>query len=166
VGINTSAQIEAGIVGRQVFSIRAPEYAATQEGTLHFHYLLNEHGGLLHLSDTLEEHTGAVARIFDRSDEDERKLRQFVEGFVRPRGIDVPATPLLADEIERLGLLRVEPLTHPMWARALRRMLRPIAVRMKIERPSAERPAATPADADGKPAAVSDRFEKKREWVH
>ncbi len=40
VGINTSAQIESGIVGRPVFSVRVPEYAGTQEGTLHFHYLL------------------------------------------------------------------------------------------------------------------------------
>ena len=166
VGINTSAQIEAGIAGRQVFSIRAPEYAATQEGTLHFRYLLNEHGGLLHMSGTVEEHTRAIARVFDRSDEDERKLAKFVEGFVRPRGIDVPATPLLADEIERLGHLRVEPLTQSIWVRVLRRLLRPIAVRMKIARPSVERPGANPAEADGKPAAVGDRFEKKREWVH
>ena len=34
VGINTSAQIESGIVGRPVFSVRVPEYAGTQEGTL------------------------------------------------------------------------------------------------------------------------------------
>jgi hypothetical protein len=167
VGINTSAQIEAGIVGRQVFSIRAPEYAATQEGTLHFHYLVNEHGGLLHMSDTLEEHTRAIARVFDRSEEDERKLRNFVEGFVRPRGIEVPATPLLADEIEQLGHLRVEALAHPLWVRVLRRTLLPIAVRMKVERPSAARQTSNPTEhADGKPAGVSDRFEKKREWVH
>ena len=165
VGINTSAQIEAGIVGRQVFSIRAPEYTATQEGTLHFHYLLNEHGGLLHLSDTFEEHTRGIARVFDRSEEDERKLRKFVEGFVRPRGIEAPATPLLADEIERLGRFRVEALTHPVWVRVLRRALLPIALRM-IERPSAERPTSNRKEQpDGKPAGVSDRFEKKREWV-
>jgi hypothetical protein len=140
VGINTSAQIEAGIVGKQVYSIRAPEYVATQEGTLHFHYLLTEHGGLLHMADTLEEHARAIAGVFETSEEDERRLRAFVEGFVRPRGLDAPATPLLADAIERLGQLQVKALTHPVWVRVFRRLL--------------------------KPAAVRDRFEKKREWVH
>ena len=64
---------------------------------------MTEHGGLLHLADSLDEHTRAIARAFDRSEDDERKLRTFVEGFVRPGGLDVPATPLLADAIEQLG---------------------------------------------------------------
>ena len=105
VGINTSAQIEAGIVGRPVYSIRAAEYVTTQEGTLHFHYLLNENGGLLHMSPTLEEHARALSTALDRTPEDERRLREFVKGFVRPRGLDVAATPLLADAIEELGRL-------------------------------------------------------------
>ena len=105
VGINTSAQIEAGIVGRPVYSIRAAEYVTTQEGTLHFHYLLNENGGLLHMSPTLEEHARALSTALDRTPEDERRLREFVKGFVRPRGLDVAATPLLADAIEDLGRL-------------------------------------------------------------
>jgi hypothetical protein len=159
VGINTSAQIEAGIVGRQVFSIRAPEYVATQEGTLHFHYLLTEHGGLVHLAETLEEHARAVSRAFDFSEEDERKLRNFVEGFVRPGGLDVPATPLLADAIEQAGLLRVEAPSNPMWLRIIRRALRRVAMLMKVERQAAERHIA-------KASSSRDRFEKKREWVH
>ena len=158
VGINTSAQIEAGIVGRQVFSIRAPEYLATQEGTLHFHYLLTEHGGLLHLAETLEEHARAIARAFDRSEEDERRLRKFVEGFVRPRGLDLPATPLLADAIEQLGLLRVEAPANPMWLRIVRRALRRVATRMKVQRQAAE-------PHRSKPVTSHDRFEKKSEWV-
>jgi hypothetical protein len=159
VGINTSAQIEAGIVGRQVFSIRAPEYAATQEGTLHFHYLLTEHGGLLHLAESLDEHARAIARAFDRSEDDARRLRNFVEGFVRPRGLDMPATPLLADAIEQVGQVRVEAPANSMWLRLMRRALQPLAIRMKGKRPAAEGPAA-------KPEASRDRFEKKRGLVH
>ena len=37
-----------------MFSVRVPEYAGTQEGTLHFHYLLNENGGLLHMAGSLD----------------------------------------------------------------------------------------------------------------
>ena len=47
VGVNTSGMIEAGVVGRQVFTILDPDNTDTQEGTLHFHYLMNVGGGLL-----------------------------------------------------------------------------------------------------------------------
>jgi hypothetical protein len=41
VGLNTSAFLEAGIVGRPVYSILLPEVsAANQEGTIHFRYLM------------------------------------------------------------------------------------------------------------------------------
>ena len=40
VGINTSAQIEAAIVGRPVFTIRDPHFAHAQDGTLHFRHLV------------------------------------------------------------------------------------------------------------------------------
>ena len=46
VGVNTSAQIEAGIVGRPVFTIQTEEHVGTQDGTLHFKYLLEAGGGL------------------------------------------------------------------------------------------------------------------------
>jgi hypothetical protein len=145
VGINTSAQIEAGIVGRPVYSVRAREYVTTQEGTLHFHYLLNENGGLLHMADTLEEHARAITSAFDRSAADENRLREFVKGFVRPRGLDVAATPLLADAIEYLGRAPSrQPRRHSVAARLLRIALYPIAARMKTERPVVRRPSASP----------------------
>jgi hypothetical protein len=39
VGVNTSAMIESGIIGRPVYTVQAEEFAATQEGTLHFQHL-------------------------------------------------------------------------------------------------------------------------------
>jgi hypothetical protein len=135
VGINTSAQIEAGIVGRPVFSVRVPQYAGTQEGTLHFHYLVNEGGGLLHMAATLDEHVAALAGALTRTDEDDRKLRGFVQAFVRPAGIDVPATPLLADAIEQLGATpKPAPQLMPAWLYPVRLALYPVATVMKIVR--------------------------------
>jgi hypothetical protein len=46
VGLNTSAFLEAGIVGRPVLAILPPEYQDNQEGTLHFRYLTDVQGGL------------------------------------------------------------------------------------------------------------------------
>ena len=164
VGINTSAMIEAGIVGRPVYSVRAPEYVTTQEGTLHFHYLLSEHGGLLHMAQTLEEHAAAVAGAFSRTAEDERRLRAFVEGFVRPQGLETAATPVLADAVEALARVRVpgRP-TEPLWVRGVRRALLPLAMRMKPGR----RTGASAAEPDAAASDAADpRIEKKREWVH
>jgi hypothetical protein len=135
VGINTSAQIEAGIVGRPVFSVRIPEYAGTQEGTLHFHYLLNENGGLLHMADSLEEHTRQLVTALDRTEDDVRRLRSFVQGFVRPAGLEVPATPLLADAIEALARMpKPAPSRASIGSYLVRGALFPIAVAIKFVR--------------------------------
>jgi hypothetical protein len=102
VGINTSAQIEAAIVGRPVYTILAPEYADTQQGTLHFRYLADDEFGHLHAAAGLEEHAAQLERALDGEvpgDLNERFLRR----FVRPFGLDVPATGLAVDAIERLG---------------------------------------------------------------
>ncbi len=63
VGINTSAMIEAAIIGRPVFSLLAEEFAGTQEGTIHFHHLLPENGGFLRIASTIDEH---VRQLSDR----------------------------------------------------------------------------------------------------
>ena len=49
VGLNTSAQIEASILGRPVYTFAAGELAPGQAGSLHFRYLLREHGGVVDL---------------------------------------------------------------------------------------------------------------------
>jgi hypothetical protein len=163
VGINTSAQIEAGIVGKPVYSIRAPEYQTTQEGTLHFHYLLNAHGGLLQMASTFDEHTRALATALDRTTGDEGRLREFVKGFVRPHGLDVAATPLLANGIEALARSGEALARSPARAVArrasfgthlLRMALYPVATRMKTERPVTRRRASSPAPRQERPVGA------------
>ena len=135
VGINTSAQIEAGIVGRSVFTVQSEEHVGTQEGTLHFHYLLEAGGGLLHNARDFDEHIVQLARGFERRPEDGEKLRGFVEAFVRPKGLDTPATPLLVDSIEAQGR---QPAPSPDRPGALLYLLRwllyPAAIGLKVTR--------------------------------
>ena len=52
VGINTSALIESAIVNRPVCTWLAPRYRGTQEGTLHFHHLVQSNGGMLNVAST------------------------------------------------------------------------------------------------------------------
>ena len=135
VGVNTSAQIEAGIVGHPVFSVRVPEYEGTQEGTLHFKYLLHENGGLLHMAADLDAHAQQLTRALDRTEEDRQKLRNFVQAFVRPQGLDVPATPLLAAGIEELAAMpKPAPERLAPWLYLVRLGLFPVATVMKIVR--------------------------------
>src|SRR3954464_9709600 len=135
VGINTSAQIESGIVGRPVFSVRVPEYQGTQEGTLHFHYLLNEGGGLLTMAATLDEHVAQLPRALHRSEEDRQRLRNFIQAFVRPRGLDVPATPILADAIVELASLpQPAPERTSIGQYLVRGLLFPVGLSMKAVR--------------------------------
>jgi hypothetical protein len=118
VGINTTAMIEAGIVGKSVLTILDREFA--QESTLHFHYLLEENGGFLHVAGSLAEHAGQLARVLEDGDGRAGERARFIESFVRPHGLERPATPILADEVEKLAGARVETTEH---SRLLRLML-------------------------------------------
>jgi len=125
VGINTSAMIEAAIIGRPVFSILAEEFAGTQEGTIHFHYLLPENGGCVRIASTIEEH---VSQLSDRLSDPEgarAETRRFIGSFIRPHGIDRPATPIFVDAIERLAAAPAPP---PQLAPAWGFLLRPVVL--------------------------------------
>jgi hypothetical protein len=111
IGINTTATIEAAIAGCPVHTVRA--FGETQEGTLHFKYLLREEGGPLHVSESLTEHVAALAVSLDRSCEEAAHREAFVRSFVRPRGLARNATCILADEIESLGRMLAQPARPP-----------------------------------------------------
>jgi hypothetical protein len=109
VGINTSAFIEAGIVGRPVHTIIVPEMESNQTGTVHFNYLLNAGGGLLEVARSFEDHVAMLdASLYKAGDDvqgtDGRK--PFVREFVRPNGLHVPATPMFVDVVESMASLK------------------------------------------------------------
>jgi hypothetical protein len=120
VGINTTAMIEAAIIGRPVLSIHAQEFAATQEGTLHFHHLLPENGGCVHVAGTLDRHVEQLAGLLRAPEAARAQTRRFVASFVRPHGVDRPATPIVADAIEEIAASgRRTPERAPIWRFAL-----------------------------------------------
>ena len=104
VGVNTSAMIESGIVGRRVYSIKADDFAATQEGTLHFQHLKNVEGGLLHLAGSLDEHVSQLSAFLSADPARRQEPFPFVRAFIRPHGLDVAATPRVVEAIEQLGV--------------------------------------------------------------
>ncbi len=135
VGINTSAQIECGIVGRPVFTIRTPAYQRTQEGTLHFRHLTTEGGGLLNLADDLDAHVRQIAEALDDPAGTQRRIEGFVKAFTRPHGLDVEATPRMVEAIEQLGATPAPaPEWLPLYVYPLRVLLLPFGVLLMMTR--------------------------------
>jgi FkbM family methyltransferase len=99
VGLNTSAELEAAIVGRPVFTVVADE-ADGQASTLHFHYLIEAEGGVVRVAHALDEHTRQLALEL-AAPRDRTVFRAFAAGFLRPRGVDHAVSPLLAEAIEQ-----------------------------------------------------------------
>ncbi len=159
VGINTSAMIEAAILRKPVLSLLTPDFAGTQEGTLHFHYLLPENGGFLRVASSVETHLVQLADVLLRPGTVQEELERFVNGFLRPHGISQPAMPILCDALERAVVLRPAPRQDGVVARSMRVLLWPVAVLLQWSLPA--------LDADGRQQAAwwSNLEFQPRKWT-
>lgn len=139
VGLNTSAEIEAAILGTPVYTVRAPDVAPGQTGSLHFQYLLVNQGGFVEEADTLDEHLTQLAAGL-AGGFDTKRQRAFVQQFVRPRGAETPASGVLADEIVAFANQAVRP-GWWQWVAEPRRRLTDLTRRVcALGRPAASRP--------------------------
>jgi hypothetical protein len=111
VGLCTSAFLEAAIAGRPVLTLLLPAYRMHQDGMAHFRYLLNVEGGLLHAAPDMAAHLRDLSAVLARSDEREERNKRFLTAFVRPGGLDMPATPAFLTAVEQLAQLprRIDP---------------------------------------------------------
>jgi hypothetical protein len=105
VGINTSALIEAAVVGRGVHVPLADRYRSTQRDSPHFDHLRRVGGGLIVASDEMEEHAAGLAAALRGEDEAgaSERARSFLAAFIRPHGLDRAATPLMVDALRTLA---------------------------------------------------------------
>jgi hypothetical protein len=101
-GVNTSALIEAAIVGRGSCTVLAPDFAHSQEGTLHFQLIARGDSALLRVAKTFEEHVAHLGETAHPTDDVRRQIATFVKEFVRPHGLETPAAIVLAGAIERM----------------------------------------------------------------
>jgi len=125
IGLVTSAFLEAAIVGRPVLTFTLPEYRMHQEEMIHFRYLTEVEGGLLHTAPDLETHFRQLADAVALGGARDDRNRRFLQAFVRPDGLQTPATPAFADAIERLQQTGSRPdpsLERDAW-------LRPVVLR-------------------------------------
>lgn len=120
VGLNTSAFIEAGIAGRPVLTILLPEWHENQLGTVHFRYLFEAGGGLLTSAHTFDEHLAQIDGVLAAP---AAEVRPFIRSFVRPYGLDVPATPIFVAAVEAMQGIAVAPPVRPWFEARARRLL-------------------------------------------
>ncbi len=116
VGINTSAMIESVIIDRPVLTVELPEFASTQAGTTHFHYLVPTGGGPIESSGSLGAHVEQLSRVLADPQHGRQARAQFVATFVRPLGVERPALDAVVEAIERLTQLHPRPMVEqPAW---------------------------------------------------
>jgi hypothetical protein len=106
VGINTSVFIESAIIRRPTFTLVSDAFRPTQDGTLHFAHLTGENDeGPLIVARSWDEHLEQLGETLRRPGMHDTRIERFLESFVRPHGLDVPAAPLAADAVEAAALL-------------------------------------------------------------
>lgn len=179
VGVNTSGMIEAGIVGKPVFTVLDEDFKDTQEGTIHFHYLVE--GGLLFIGNELSEHCAQLAGVLadtGAAPAHVQRIRDFIADFVRPHGLANPCAPYLAAEVVSTGVAESPPrcsaaalaLRAALWAPAA---LADLWLRLRAPAPERARAAGSELPASGQPIALAarkkkgkrDKSARRRRWA-
>jgi hypothetical protein len=120
--------IEAAILDRPVHTVLLPEFSDSQEGTIHFHYLLGDGSGVLRATRSLDEHADDLAAVLEGRGTDPDRSARFVRTFVRPYGLDTPATTRVVDALEHLAAQPPPaPVPAPRWTHVVRPALWPFA---------------------------------------
>jgi hypothetical protein len=118
VGINTSAQIEAAIVGRPVFTIRDAAFAHAQDGTLHFRHLAGP-GGPVTVAESLDAHLMQLGQYLEQGSGLPGHVQEFVREFIRPHGLERRASPIYAETVAGLcAMPRPVADVDPWWVLA------------------------------------------------
>lgn len=162
VGVNTSALIETAIVGRPVLTQLAPEFRDTQGGTLHFAHLVE--GGPLRVARSFGEHAAQLAEALATSATapgPRAAVDGFLRSFVRPHGLDQPATPRLVAAVEALAGTAPDLPRRPFGTPVVRVALAPLAALAWVDGAARRRTRSVLARALATPAGAS----AARRWL-
>ena len=92
IGLNTTAMIEAAIVDKPCMSIIDGRYSATQENSGHFHHLID--AGILYTANNIADAAAMLDRVL-AGDTKVEDRRCFVRDFIRPCGLEKPASEIM-----------------------------------------------------------------------
>lgn len=124
VGLNTSAMLEASIVGRPVLTLMAPEFTGGQAQTLHFQYLRRENGGAVVVAADFDEHRKHLAYAVNFPEKLGKRSAKFATRFLRPHGPYRRVDRFVVDELEQAAIIRKRPRLTAPWQLPVRWALR------------------------------------------
>jgi hypothetical protein len=97
-GVNTPAFLEAVVADRPCLTIVSETYWPAQGRTGHFRHLLK--GAFLDVCRDMGDVAACVRRIVDGADDRASDRRAFTRWFIRPCGLDIAASDVVASVIE------------------------------------------------------------------
>lgn len=103
MGINTTAILDAIVLGKPVISPRSKAYEERQLGTFHFQAVYKE--GVLDLVDIeneKEDFYKILIDLLEGRDRRKEKRAAFIKRYIRPRGLEMSAGEAILEEIEKL----------------------------------------------------------------
>jgi hypothetical protein len=116
-GLNTTAFLEAVVANRPCLTIVSEKYWPAQGRTGHFRHLLK--GDFLEVCRDMDDVAVHLRRILDGADERAAGRREFTRWFLRPCGMETPASGVVASVIETTARPRVDRAPVSDEARAL-----------------------------------------------
>lgn len=102
IGVNTSAIIEAAILDKPCVTIVDEAYQFKQNGQGHFGHLIK--ADFMEITHSFTESAAVIAAILTGEDSKQKQRRRFVSDFIRPRGLNQPASEIMAGAIESAAL--------------------------------------------------------------
>jgi hypothetical protein len=101
IGVNTSAFLDAACVDRPCVTILSERYRKTQSEIGHFRHLTDAR--FIETAARPEDAAGLIEAILGDADERASERSEFVRSFIRPRGLDQPASRVAARAVRALA---------------------------------------------------------------
>lgn len=114
-GLNTSAMLEASIVGRPVLTVLSPDFGGGQSQTLHFQYLRQENGGPVAVAKDFAEHRQQLENVLHHPEKAIKRASKFASRFIRPNGPYRRVDTFVVHELEQTALMRKRPRLPSPW---------------------------------------------------
>ncbi len=100
-GINTTGFLDAAVVGKPCLTLLTDRYEETQIKRGHFHYLLD--GNFIEVAHSFAELLTLLKALQAGQDPRAALRRQFLQDFLRPHGLELPASEVFADAVVLLA---------------------------------------------------------------
>jgi hypothetical protein len=101
LAINTTGFLDAAVADRPCLTVLDPRYERQQLGRAHFHHLLR--AGFIQTAPDISALEPLLVDLLAGADPQAAQRRRFVQGYLRPSGLDRPAGEVMAQALVDLA---------------------------------------------------------------